>query len=158
MWKSNQSHNHYIYVYCSNQVRGPHCIVPIISVMCNWPKPMDTKTPNTSVTVWYALLSQTRWTDRVLSYHAQTETAAHYGNFLMSLSWSKQPKDTTTPTSNRPSTFCGGQLWTGRWFCWANLFTGTSLDKVTTSRDSTIPSLEFLQIRWMLVIRYSFGS
>lgn len=82
---------------------------------------------------------------QVLTHHWQTKSA-HYGNLLISLSWSKQPKDTTTPTSNCPSTLSGGHLWTGRWFCWANLFTGTSPDKVTTSRVSTIPSLELLQI------------
>lgn len=72
-------------------------------------------------------------------------TRAHYGNMLISLSWSKQPKDTTTPTSNCPPRLSGGHLWTGRWFCTANLFTGTSPGNVTTSRDSTIPSPELLQ-------------
>lgn len=70
---------------------------------------------------------------------------AHYGNLLISLSGSRQPKDTTTPTSNRPFTSSGGQLCSGRWFSWANLFTGTSPAKVTTSRVSTIPSLVLLQ-------------
>lgn len=70
---------------------------------------------------------------------------AHYGNLLISLSGSRQPKDTTTPTSNRPFTSSGGQLCSGRWFSWANLFTGTSPAKVTTSRVSTIPSLVPLQ-------------
>lgn len=70
---------------------------------------------------------------------------AHCGNLLISLSGSKQPKDTTTPTSNRPSTLSGGQLCSGSWFCCANLFTGTSANSVTTSRDSTTPSLLLLQ-------------
>lgn len=89
-----------------------------------------------------SLIGFNRWSSLTFD---TVKNRTHNGNLLINLSGSKHPKDTTTPTSNCPSTLSGGQVWTGRWLCWANRCTGTLFDRVTTSSLFTIPSLSFLQ-------------
>lgn len=64
----------------------------------------------------------------------------YYGNVLIRLSWSRQPNETTTPTSNCPLDSTLGHSWTRSSCCSANFRTGTLLDKVTTSSESSTES------------------
>lgn len=70
----------------------------------------------------------------------QQDKVPYSGKVLMRLSCSRQPNETTTPTSYCPLDSTLGHSWTRSSCCSANLRTGTLLDKVTTSSESTTPS------------------